>query len=227
MMVEPLVVIGAAGDLARAVLATCDSNGDRYLFDRRTGPPTVECCDVAVPSDVERVLDRLPVTAGQHWRMLSAVGWFCGHSEWDGDWRALRASIEVNLTGVAHFAGGLAHRLTAVGATGRLVIVGSAASRVGSRDVGYGTAKAGLVGLVRSLSKIYASRGVTAVGVEPGLFDSAMSRQQDPARRALAVGQNDAACPLELSDVAEVVRYMLCAAPDALSGSIIQVGGGR
>lgn len=224
----PLVVVGAAGDLAREVLAGCDSSGDRYLFDRRADSPTVvEYCDVAVPGDVESVLDRLPVAASQHWRMLSAVGWFCGHSEWEGDWRSLRASIEVNLTGVAHFAGGLAHRLATVGATGRLVIVGSAASRVGSRDVGYGTAKAGLVGLVRSLSKVYASRGVTVVGVEPGLFDSAMSRQQDPVRRSLAAGQNDVARPLELSDVAEVVRYMLCAAPDALSGSIIQVGGGR
>ena len=222
----PLVVVGAAGDLARSVLASCGTSGDRYLFDRRTDSAGVAGSDVAVASDVERVLDRLPVTAGQHWRMLSAVGWFHGQSDWDGDWRELRASIETNLTGVAHFASGLAYRLTAAGATGRLVTVGSAAGRKGSRDVAYGTAKAGLVGLVRSLSKVYSSHGVTAIGVEPGLFDSAMSRKQQPVRRALAAAGNDAGRMLELSEVADVVHYVLCSAPDALSGSIVPVGGG-
>jgi len=221
-----LVVVGAAGDLARAVLAQCGSYRDRYLFDQRDDSPAVAHCDVAVPGDVERALDALPIEATQHWRMLSVVGSFNGRAEWAGDWHALRASIEINLTGVAHFAGGLAHRLAVAGATGRLVIVGSAASRVGSRDIGYGAAKAGLVGLVRSLSKVFAARGVTTVGVEPGIIDTAMSRQQDPIRRAAAIGQNDAVRPFGVVEVAEIIRYALCAAPNALSGSMIEVGGG-
>jgi NAD(P)-dependent dehydrogenase (short-subunit alcohol dehydrogenase family) len=223
-----LVVVGAASELATDVLAMRPTGVSTYLYDRVADPNRAyHGCDVEDPVAVEAMLDALPLKSFDHWLFLSTVGLYDGGAGWNGDWASLRRSLAVNLVGVAHAAASFAHRLVSAGASGRVVVVGSAAARAGSLDVGYGTAKAGLEGLVRSLSKVYAARGVTALGVAPGVFDSAMSRQQTDVRRQTAAAATHLRRPMERREVAEVVRYALFAAPDALTGAFIPANGGQ
>lgn len=63
---------------------------------------------------------------------------------------------------------------------GRIVVVSSGAAHVGSRDVGYSSSKAGVVGLTRSLAKALASRGILVNAVCPGVIKTQMSARMSP-----------------------------------------------
>ena len=77
---------------------------------------------------------------------------------------------------------------------GRIVNVGSVTAAMGSPvEVGYGAAKAGLLGLTRSLARAVARKGITVNLVVPGVFETEMTssdaagsaggdQRDDPAR---------------------------------------------
>ena len=92
-------------------------------------------------------------------------------------------TVQVNLLGVAQFMLTLLHQPATRRMRVKVIIVGSTASYVGSRDVGYGVAKAGLNGLVISLSKCLASQGPAIIGINPGIFTSPMSSSVSEERQ--------------------------------------------
>lgn len=122
---------------------------------------------------------------------------------------------------------GFVERLRFSGKSGRIVVVSSAAAHVGSHDLGYGIAKAGLSGLVRSMSKKYAREGISIIGIEPGIFDSKMSAQQSEARRQEAIRQTHLGRPLIIDEIVATTHYAIFEAPDALTGTFIKPNGGQ
>ncbi|MDF1798780.1 MAG: SDR family oxidoreductase [Planctomycetota bacterium] len=88
---------------------------------------------------------------------------------------------DAEVLGVALTAGiGLARAVTPgmrARGFGRLVFIGSAAGRLGAAgQVAYATAKAGLLGLTRSLAVELGRAGITCNLVEPGLIDTERTR---------------------------------------------------
>ncbi|WP_431280920.1 3-oxoacyl-ACP reductase FabG [Humitalea sp. 24SJ18S-53] len=108
---------------------------------------------------------------------------------------------------------------------GRIVAISSLSGIIGNRgQVNYAAAKAGLIGAVKSISLEYASRGVTANAVAPGIIatpavDAAMTRQRIaeivPARRA---GQPE--------EVADLVCFLASSRAAYITGQTISVSGG-
>jgi NAD(P)-dependent dehydrogenase (short-subunit alcohol dehydrogenase family) len=125
--------------------------------------------------------------------------------------------------------------MTAAG-WGRIVVIGSVASRVGAPYIAaYAASKHGVLGLVRSAAAELVKTGVTVNAVCPGYVDTPMTegtvgtiaaktgRTPEQARRVLEE-QQPIGRLITAAEVAEAV--MFCVANGAVTGQAINVDGG-
>jgi NAD(P)-dependent dehydrogenase (short-subunit alcohol dehydrogenase family) len=141
----------------------------------------------------------------------------------DDDWRAV---LDTNLTG-AFLTIRRATRSMMKARYGRIVNVSSASGQMGqSGQANYAAAKAGLVGLSRSVARELASRGVTCNVVAPGPIVTAMTRDMPDDWRT----QIEAAVPLgrfgSVDEVAATITFLVSEAAGFVTGAIVPVDGG-
>jgi len=110
--------------------------------------------------------------------------------------------------------------------TGSIIFIGSVSPFIGvPGQANYAAAKAGLVGLARSLAKEVASRSVTVNVVAPGLIDTDMTTDLGAARDTML-----AMIPLghvgQPSDIAGVVGFLASNLARYITGAVIAVDGG-
>jgi 3-oxoacyl-[acyl-carrier protein] reductase len=141
----------------------------------------------------------------------------------DDDWRAV---LDTNLTG-AFLTIRRATRSMMKARYGRIVNVSSASGQMGqSGQANYAAAKAGLVGLSRSVARELASRGITCNVVAPGPIVTAMTRDMPDDWRT----QIEAAVPLgrfgSVDEVAATITFLVGEAAGFVTGAIVPVDGG-
>ena len=109
---------------------------------------------------------------------------------------------------------------------GRVVIVASGAAHIGSRDVGYSTSKAGVVGLVRNLSKVLAPYNILVNAICPGVIKSKMSPKMSPEHINKYVNR----IPLKRlgtpEEVSVCVPFLLSKENSYMTGASIDINGG-
>jgi acetoacetyl-CoA reductase/3-oxoacyl-[acyl-carrier protein] reductase len=93
-------------------------------------------------------------------------------------------------------------------------------------EAGYAAAKAGLLGLTRSLARAVARKGITVNLVVPGAFDTEMTASmrpeaQEAIRAMIPLGRRGG--PREL---AAAVRFLLSDEASYITGSVLTVDGG-
>ena len=111
--------------------------------------------------------------------------------------------------------------------SGRIVNISSVAGITGNPgQANYASAKAGLIGLTKTVAKELAGRGVTCNAIAPGIVDTDMTKSMnDKAREAVvsAVPMKRAGRP---EDVAELAVFLAGEGSSYITGEVIRVDGG-
>jgi 3-oxoacyl-[acyl-carrier protein] reductase len=110
---------------------------------------------------------------------------------------------------------------------GRIVSITSIVGTTGNPGQGnYAAAKAGLVGMTKSLAAEVASRNITVNCVAPGFIATAMTEGLGDSQKAALLGRIPAGRMGSAADVAAAVVYLSSAEGAYVTGQTLHVNGG-
>lgn len=228
------MVTGAGGTLGAAVASALAERGCAVgLVSHRTAgsahmlasslptPSVVVSADVSDLLGVERATQEVTDALGPIGVLVT-----CAAVRQDGllmaqDAGAWTRTISVNLLGTYHACRAVLPGMIARRA-GRIVAVTSPVATTGNAgQTAYGASKAGVEGLVRSLSAEVASRHVTVNAVSPGFFASALTEGLDP--EAVASRQASGVLPPTVSPEQVAQRIVAVVFDPGTTGQVIEV----
>jgi len=224
-----VVVTGGSRGIGLACARAFDAQGDRVAVLYRSKPVddlfSVQC-DVSLPEEVDAAFSAVEEALGPVQVVVANAGvtrdtLLVRMSE--DDWSEVLAT---NLTGGYHVA------RRAIGPMmrarwGRIVFMSSVGAYIGATgQANYAAAKAGLIGLARSIAREYATRGITVNVVTPGPISTDMTDALGAERRAAMAD----AVPVKrfgtVEEVAAAVRFLASDDAAYITGAIIPVDGG-
>jgi 3-oxoacyl-[acyl-carrier protein] reductase len=134
--------------------------------------------------------------------------------------------IDTNLTGVFRVVKRVITPMIK-GKFGRVILISSVVGLYGSPgQVNYASAKAGLVGFARSLTRELGGRGITANVVAPGFIETDMTAELSDEQKTAYQAAIPAGRFAKPGEVAEVVAWLASDAASYISGAVIPVDGG-
>ncbi len=141
----------------------------------------------------------------------------------DDDWDAV---MDTNLKSVFRLTRAVSRGMMKA-RFGRVVNIGSVVGSMGNAgQVNYAAAKAGLIGLTKSLAAELGSRNITVNLVAPGFIDTDMTQALPEAQRTKLVEMIPAGRLGSPGDIAEAVKYLCSDGAGYVTGTTLHVNGG-
>lgn len=240
------VVTGAASGMGRAIARHLSARGDRVgLLDlqgdaalraaeelREAGAAVIGLqADVTDRGAVDAALDKVRAEFGRIGIMVTSAGLDAFEPFPSITLESWERILAVNLTGTFHcLQAAVPDMLEA--RWGRIVTISSSSAQSGApRMAHYVAAKAGVIGLTRSLALDLARDGITVNSITPGMIDTPMLRsaaaggdigQLDKvAKRAIPVGR-----PGTPEEIAATCAFLCSEEAGFITGQVVGVNGG-
>ncbi|MDX3165855.1 3-oxoacyl-ACP reductase FabG [Streptomyces scabiei] len=229
-MNRSVLITGGSRGIGRATADAFLAQGDRVAVLSRNGGGPEDAlaleCDVTDVEQVDAAFKQAEAAHGPVEVLISNAGIVRDNLMLRMSPEDFTSVIDTNLTGPALLAK-RALRGMLRAKRGRIVFISSAVSLRGEAgQANYAAAKAGLIGLARSLAREYGSRGITVNVVSPGLTDTDMAGTIDEAKRAELIGQIPLQRMAAPEEIAAAVAFISSPAASYITGAILPVDGG-
>ncbi|HUT68292.1 MAG TPA: 3-oxoacyl-[acyl-carrier-protein] reductase [Dehalococcoidales bacterium] len=110
---------------------------------------------------------------------------------------------------------------------GRIISIASVVGIIGNAgQANYASAKAGVIGLTKSIAKEVGSRGITANAIAPGFIETRMTEQLDEKQRQALLERIPLGSLGTPRDVAEAVAFLASEEARYITGQVLNVDGG-
>jgi 3-oxoacyl-[acyl-carrier protein] reductase len=141
----------------------------------------------------------------------------------DAEWDEV---LETNLKAVFRLSRGVMRGMMKA-RWGRIVNITSVVGASGNAgQANYAAAKAGVVGMTKSLARELGSRGITVNCVAPGFIDTDMTRALTQSQRDALLGQIPLGRLGDPADIAAAVAYLASPGAGYITGCVLHVNGG-
>lgn len=237
-----IVVTGASRGIGRAVAVTLSGPNTEVFINFRSGREAAEETAAAVTtrggnphlvpfsvSDGDAVKDAFKEIVKSHGRVDVLVNnagvakdnllALMKAAEWDD-------VLDTNLKGVFLCSQGVVKTMMKQ-RFGRIVNITSIVGVIGNPgQSNYCAAKAGIIGLTRSMARELISRNITVNAVAPGFIETDMTREMTDKVRESLLTQIPAGHYGAPEDVAAAVQFLVSEGAGYITGQVIHVNGG-
>ncbi|KPV45367.1 3-oxoacyl-[acyl-carrier-protein] reductase [Alicyclobacillus ferrooxydans] len=196
------------------------------LIEEQGGRAIVEQGDVSLASDAERLVESALAAFGH----LDVVVNNAGITRdtlvlrmKDEDWDAV---MNTNLKGAFHLIRAAARPMMKQ-RSGRIINIASVVAIMGNAgQANYVSAKAGLIGLTKSVAREFASRNITVNAIAPGFIETDMTAGLNAEWTGKMVEQIPLGRPGSPEDVAHAVSFLASPKAAYITGQVLHIDGG-
>jgi NAD(P)-dependent dehydrogenase (short-subunit alcohol dehydrogenase family) len=142
------------------------------------------------------------------------------------DASAVSRVYAINVRAVFQLSQEVARWMVAQELAGSIVNIASIAGKLGSPIIPYGTSKAAIIGLTRSMAKVLGPHGIRVNAIAPGVIATPMSAAVDEAQMRKQLANVSMERMGDPQEIAKVVAFLATADAGYMSGSIVDVNGG-
>ena len=229
-MARSVLVTGGNRGIGLAIARRLAAGGDRVTVTSRSGEQVeglaTVACDVRDAESVEKAFAEVEAGQGPVEVLVANAG--ITHDQLLAlmSEEAFTSVVDTNLTGAYRVARRAVRPMMRL-RRGRLIFISSVVGLLGSAgQANYASAKAGLVGLARSLARELASRNITSNVVAPGFVDTDMTAVLPDKAKADILDRVPLGRMASAEEVAGVVAFLASDAAGYITGAVIPVDGG-
>lgn len=236
------LVTGGSRGIGRAIALTLAASGadvaitfytgDKFATDvcsqlREMGRQSAcHAYDIADPEDVQRVADTIREDFGPIDVLVNNAGITrdrsfkkMTHEMWDD-------VLAVNLTGVFYMTKQFVDDMGDRG-WGRVVNISSIVGEIGNfGQANYAAAKAGVIGLTKTLAREYAAKGVTVNAIAPGFVRTRMMQGIPDKAMQAVIDATPVGRLAEPAEIAAGVAFLASPAASYITGHVLDINGG-
>lgn len=196
------------------------------VIEQAGGQGKIICFNVADSDDVQKAFKQIVAESGAVDILVNNAGITrdglmarMKESDWD-------EVLDTNLKG-AFLCAKAASRVMMKKKWGRIINISSVSGVAGNAgQVNYSSAKAGLVGLTKSMAREYASRSITVNSVAPGYIETEMTDLLDESTKEKILSEIPLAYLGKTEDVAGAIAYLASEDGRYVTGQTLNINGG-